>query len=413
MKEEQSKMTRRDFVKSSAASVALAQAFTVIPSRAFGANERLSIGVIGIGSRGSGMLQDMRMAGEAYNAEITAVCDTWNHRLELAAGKVDSLYGGQCRRFADYEDLLAQDDVDVVGIATPDFAHCPIMIDALKAGKDVFVEKPMANNVEEANTALDLATKNKRIVQVGTQRRSDGRWRGAAKMMQGGALGKISRIELAWNDNRPRWKRGEITLDESEVHWKRYLMKCKARPFDPHQYIEWQLYRDFCNGPISLLGVHYLDVVAWFMDDPYPVSAVASGGKYVWKDREHEDTVTALLEYPKGFLVSYTSAFGNGDGARPVCRFYGTAGTFDEALFTFTGQGGVEGQALKETLPVSALEGEAHQHNFLRCVRSRETPSAPIQAGHQHVVASVLAYNALRKGKKMKYLAPERRIVEA
>ncbi|MCC6484283.1 MAG: Gfo/Idh/MocA family oxidoreductase [Armatimonadetes bacterium] len=406
-------MNRRDFVKSSAATVALTKAFSIIPQRAFGANDRLSIGLIGIGGRGSGMLQDMYDAGRVHNAEITAVCDTWNQRRETAAQMVNALYDAECREFADYEALLALDDVDVVGVATPDFAHGPIMIDALKAGKDVFVEKPMANTVQEANAALDLAQKNRRVVQVGTQRRSDGRWRGAAKMIQDGVLGKVSRIELAWNDNRPRWLRGEIALSEPDVHWRRYLMGKKMRAFDAHQYVEWHLYRDFCNGPIALLGAHYLDVAAWFMDDPYPSAAVAAGGKYVWTDREHEDTVTALLEYPKGFLVSYTTALGNGDGAKPVCRFYGESGVFDEAPFTFTGQGGVAGRALKEALTVTPLEGEPHQHNFLRCVRSRQTPSAPIQAGHQHTVACVLAYTALRRGKRMRYLPQQRQIVEA
>lgn len=405
-------MTRREFLERGAAGAAVALAGAAfVPARAFGANDRIRIGLIGAGGRGYSLAGEMHGFDKEVNAEFTAVCDTWHARREQVAETMKEWYGGEVRQFVDYRGLLEWDGVDAVIIAPPDFAHAIILRDAVRAGKDAYVEKPFATDLNEANEALDAVRATGKIVQVGTQRRTEGLWRAAAKAIQSGILGKISRVEIMWNDSNPRWNKGNFELTEQDVDWKRFLMNRPYRPFDPHRYREWQLYRDYTNGTFALLGTHFFDVVHWFLQTGYPASAVASGGKYVWMDhREHEDTATALLEYPEGFQCQYTSMLGNSTGSG--CRIYGTNGMFSDATWTISGSGGGK-DAIKEAIKLTPEPGESHVRNWLEAVRARTQPAAPVEAGHKHAVANILAYQALIRGRKMRYVPETRSIVEA
>mgnify|MGYP005845718439 FL=1 len=204
------RFTRREFFARSAVGTAavLAGAHTLARGDVLGANERICVGVIGAGSRAGELMKDVHKAQTDLNVEITAVCDVWRPNREAAAAVVRDWYGREPRQFTRYQDLIALDDVDAVIIATPDFGHSKILAEALLAGKDAYVEKPMVTELEDAKTALDAATETGRVVQVGTQRRSEGRWKAVAKMIRSGILGTISRVEIGWNDAGPRWKRG-------------------------------------------------------------------------------------------------------------------------------------------------------------------------------------------------------------
>jgi len=291
-------ISRREFLVG-AAGIAIASGVGLAPSRAYGANDKLSVGMIGVGTRGGQLFDDLAGVDKAQNVEVTAICDTWRVRREQIAAKVKARYGSEPRQFANYEDLLALKDVDAVIIATPDFSHARILTDAIKAGKDVYIEKPMAKDLDGANAAMDANASAKRIIQVGTQRRSEGNWKAAAKLVQSGVLGTISRVEIGWNDSGPRWRKNVSGIKAEDVDWKRFLMGLPDQPFDAHRYGEWQLYRDYTNGPMAVLGAHYFDVGLWLMNAPFPSSAVANGGHYVWKDgREHEDTIYAIFDFP-------------------------------------------------------------------------------------------------------------------
>ncbi len=409
-----SSLTRREFLSKSvlgAATIAASSVGALAPATALGANDRLSIGVIGVGGRGTQLMGDLHKVDKDLNVEITAICDVWRPAREKAAKTVKDWYGNDPRVFSDFEELLALDDVDGVIIATPDFAHSKILAAALRAGKDAYCEKPMASELEDAKLALDAAHETKRVVQIGTQRRSEGVWKAAAKMVQSGILGTITRVEIGWNDCGPRWQRGFSDVKEEDVNWKRFLMGKPDRPFDPSQYRRWHFYREFTNGTIALLGSHYIDVAQWLMDDPFPSSAVASGGHYIWKDgREHEDTVYAIYDYPKGFACRYLSGLGN--SAEQGLRLYGTNGMLNESGWTFTGTGGAGKTAIKEPIKVQPEKNESHMGNWLECMRSRATTNAPIEVGYQHSVAAIMGYQALITGKRMKYLPVLRRIVE-
>ena len=197
-----------------------------------------------------------------------------------------------------------------------DFQHRPLLKIAAEAGKHAYVEKPIANVLEEAKAARDAVREPAgRIVQVGTQHRSEPyQIRGARRSSATGALGEVSKVEIVWNYHGPRWRgRPEVKqIREQDTDWRRWLLGKPYRPFDPQAYFEFRLYRDFSSGIADQWMSHGIDLVHYFMDDHFPRSVVAHGGVFAWHDgRENPDTFQALVEYPKGFLVSYSTSFGN------------------------------------------------------------------------------------------------------
>jgi len=402
----ENKMTRREFITKTAAGtagLALASSGLLSPARVLGANDRLSIGIVGPGQRGRGLMGDIHKLAEECNAEITAVCDIWTANLDRGAGMVKEWWGTEPRKFRHFEDMLALEDLDGVIIGTADFQHAKMLVEAVKAGKDVYCEKPMANDLKDARKALSAVLESGQIVQIGTQRRSDGMHAAAAAMLQSGVLGTISKVDVAWNYFGARWRRGDVDeVKEGDTEWKRFLMGKKHRPFDPHQYMEWRLFRDFSSGIPDQWMSHMIDVVHWLTGEQFPKSVLAHGGTYVWKDgRENGDTFHALLEYPKGFLVSYSTMFGNSSPSQ--FKIYGTNGTLDCRTWKITGEGGGGDGKIKEEIAIEPLPGEHHMKNWLDCVRSRKQPTADVYSGYSHSIATIMAARALRSGEKILY----------
>ena len=179
------------------------------------------------------------------------------------------------------------------------------------------------------SAALDAVTASSRIVQVGTQRRSSARFRAAAEYVRSGALGPICKIETAWNRNVPSWARPVDNVRAEDVDWEQFQMYLERRPFDPVRLRSWQWFYQQTTGLVGLLGSHLIDVAQWFMDDPYPATAVALGGRYTWKDgREISDTAEYVLEYPKGWLLTFSSRLGSGPET-DYTVFYGKTRTLD------------------------------------------------------------------------------------
>jgi predicted dehydrogenase len=404
--EEAKRSGRRRFLKQSVGSLAVAAAGS--RSRGIlGANDRLRIGIIGCGGRGNYLLREIEKLAEARNLEIAALCDVWQANLARTQERVAAWQSTPLKTASRYREVITDPDLDAVVIATPDFAHTPILIDALMEGKDVYVEKPMATRLEDANRAVDLARSRGSVVQVGTQRRSDPRYWSGARLIQSGILGRISEIEAGWHDCRPRWARDYSDVRPQDVDWEQFLMDLPPQPFNAERFRRWQLFQDFTVGTPGLLGSHLIDVATWFMNDPLPTSAVAHGGVYVWKDgREHADTLDCIIEYPKGFLVNYSTRLGNrypnttGEDDPIPTTFYGTRGTFDTVSWEARGEGAGE-DALKDPVLVPPEESEGnHVENWIECVRTRDRTSAPIEAGHAHSVASIMCFKAWRSGRR-------------
>ena len=297
------------------------------------------------GNRGRQLVEIAGRLHARHNVEVTAVCDLWKVNRERAVSESSRHYGRAPRAFQHLEDVLALKDVDAVLIATPEHSHSPILELAVKAGKDVYVEKPMGNVLEEARSARAAVLASQRIVQVGTQHRSEPYPRAARELVASGALGEVSKVEVEWNYHGPRWRgRPEVAqIREQDTDWRAWLMTKPYRPFDPRLYFEFRLYRDFSSGIPDQWMSHGIDLVHWFMGDSYPRSVVAHGGVFAWPDgRENPDTFQALLEYPKGFLVSYSTSFGN--DAPGFTRYMGKKAT----LVNIGGEGSPRYQLVEE-----------------------------------------------------------------
>lgn len=389
---QQSEPSRRTFLAGSTGLMSLGAATRAATVR--GAQDRIGIGLIGLGGRGGDHLDALIRLATANNVRIPAICDVWRKASSRAADRLQTALGEKPREFTRFSELLDQKDVDAVVIATPDFSHGTILTAALRAGKDVYVEKPMTIDLATARDALRLAREADRVVQVGTQRRSDGHFRAAAKIAASSALGTISRVSASVAFNEPRWKRDCSDLAVADVDWEAYLLHLPKRPFNPSLLREWQLHRETSNGLPGLWMTHFADAVHMLTGATYPTSAVALGGIYVWKDgREHTDTFHALLEYPQGFLFDWAMGLGNGGGGH--FRIHGTRATLDLDRWTVVPE--ARGRPPQS---IAAEHSVSHMENWLDCLRSRHRPNADIESGFQHVVATVMAAQALASGKR-------------
>src|SRR2546428_11306404 len=333
------KVNRRKFLDQTARLAAGAAIGTTALSysRILGANQRIALGHIGIGNRGRELDWIASRLKDPHNVEMTAVCDLWKVNRERAVAANKEHYGRAPRDFKYMEDLLALKDVDAVLISTPEHSHEPVLKAVAEAGKDAYVEKPMGNVLEEAKAARDAVLSRNLIVQVGTQHRSELYPRAAQELIQTGACGEVTKVEVVWNYHGPRWRgRPEVSqIREEETNWRHWLATKPYRPFDPRLYFEYRLYKDFSSGIPDQWMSHAIDLVHWFMDDHFPHSVVAHGGVLAWHDgRENPDTFQALLDYPKGFLVSYSTSFGNDApsfirliGKKATLMNFGTEGT--------------------------------------------------------------------------------------
>jgi len=422
-------MNRRTFLSNSATLIAGGSVLTSTAlsyDRVLGSNDRISLCHIGTGSRGTELDEIVSQLKTSHNVEMTGVCDLWRLKRDRAVSKNAQYYGRQPRAFEHVEDVLAVKDIDAVIISTPEHSHSPILEMAAKAGKDAYVEKPMGNVLGEAKAARDAVVENHRIVQVGTQHRSEPHPVAAHDLVQTGALGDVSKVEIVWNYHGPRWRgRPETKLiREQDTDWRKWLMNKPYRPFDPQIYCEFRLYREFSSGIPDQWMSHAIDLVHWFMNDSFPRSVVAHGGVFAWHDgRENADTFQALLEYPKGFLVSYSTSFGN--DAPSFTRYMGKQAT----LINIGGEGSPRYQLVQEKgthednpdidrtraskyvllpgesedkLPPMGIDDLSlgHMSNWFECMRSRQQPHCTVHEGFAHSVACMMAAEAYWSGKK-------------
>ncbi|MEA3364373.1 MAG: Gfo/Idh/MocA family oxidoreductase [Candidatus Hydrogenedentes bacterium] len=396
-------LSRRSFLASSGVVLSAG-----MMAHAAGANDRIRIGCIGTGSRCGAHLQSIGKLSKAHNVEIAAVCDVWRPNRERAAAYVEKGSGKKPFATSRFGEVLARDDIDAVVIATPDFGHTPIMIEALKAGKDVYVEKPMALSIENAAEAVDLTRANERVVQVGTQRRSEGRWHAAHDLVASGKLGHVSRISAANCFNHARWARDYSDCKEEDVDWEAYLFNRPMVPFDPRLLRQWHFFRMCTNGLSGLWMTHLIDAAHVIMGSTYPNSAVAHGGNYVWKDgREHCDVFHALVDYPEGYLFEWAMSLTNAAGTHYTV--HGRYGTLDMDTGAYSGAGGEKGKEAESGKLEPPPDGD-HMANWLECMRTRQRPIADIEFGFQHSVATIMAAEALHTGQRMRYDPNERRM---
>jgi len=378
-------------------------------SRAPGANSRLRIGLIGCGDRGcNAHLEGLHPHLATVDFEITALCDPWRVARERANAKVKAWFGREAPAFASYRDLLARADVDAVMIASPDHVHTTHLEAAARAGKHIYVEKPLATDLAGLVRAVDAVKKSGVIVQVGTQLRSLPGIVGARNLFQSGALGRLSRIEEFRNAEQPYWYRYLKDVKAGDVDWPEFLHERPMRPFRADVYSGWYGYHEFSRGPISGFGAHFIDMVHFVTGAKFPASCVCLGGTFTWQDEHgftNPDCVQATWIYPEGFLVSSSNNLGNGFGNGR--KFYGDKGVLKVDNWnapTYSAEGGPRrDRKIRGENPVEPVARPDHFLDWLQCVRDGGIPHAPIDAGFQHAVAVLMADESYRTGRTITY----------
>lgn len=409
-----SEPSRRDFVKSTSAALAPA----VLSAQ--NVNSELQLAWIGTGGRGYYLMERL-YKGNAKPFKVVATCDTYDGNLARGKDRIQTMGGNTPKATKDFREILADKSVDAVVIATPEHLHYPMAIAALKANKHIYLEKPLAHTIEEGAEIVKLAEKVGRVVQVGTQNRSNTLYQKAKEMVAKGMIGDVHYVRAFWYRNslpdNPAW-RYTIPADANEQNtdWQKFLGAAPKRPFHKGRYYQWRLYWDYSGGISTDLLVHQTDITNFVCGKTTPSSCMASGGVYRWTDaaddREVPDTFSALYEYPDKFHINYSCYFGNvkyGYGE----QFMGNEGTIEvlnRQILTFTpetfnGKPPAHVAARKEErieLPGNDnLAVESHIKNWLGAIRGQEKLIAPVQVGQQAAISGHLATLSFRNNKKV------------
>jgi predicted dehydrogenase len=387
---------RRRFLGAAVAGGALGLAARPARAAVLGANDRVRVGVAGAGGRARSLMRQLK---EQPGCQIAAVSDVYEpHLLEAAA-----IAGGSAATHADYRRLLDDQTIDAVLVGSPDHWHVPMTRDALAAGKDVYLEKPVSRTLADGDALLKLVAESKQVVQTGMQQRSWEHFRLGKQIVDSGKLGRVTFVHTYWHqqmDGGPM-----PAVDTARLDWKAWLGSAPDRPFDAERFFEWRHFRDYGGGVLTDLLTHWIDVVHWYLDVDGPRAAVATGANYRIKSIEWPDTITATLEYPKDFMVTHTGTYCSSidDGG---LEFRGDRATLkiDRERLAVYSEASRKGQPWRHTpepevLVRSVADGSAaHLANWLECVRSRKTTNAPVPAGVAAARAAHVANQSLLAG---------------
>ena len=440
MKNFNSDTSRRDFIKKAALGAGMLGLSAMGMSaksygRIMGSNDRVQVGIIGFSNRfRDSLVPSFMNHAKDLNFEFVAVSDIWNRRRDEAEAYIKQKTDQSIRKYRNNDELYAAGNIDAVIISTADFQHALMAAEAVRNGKDVYVEKPMAETLEDAKILLKAVQDTGKILQVGSQRRSASNYIAANDYIKSGKFGDINMVEMTWNVNQPgRWRLPKLVSEirKEDTDWDRFLMNRPKVAWDPRKYLEFRLFWPYSSGIWGQWMAHQIDTVHWFSDLNHPRSIVANGGIYTWKDgRENPDTVTAVMDYgpkddsTKGFQVIYSSRFTNSAGGIKEL-YYSNAGMLNLDTNQVSAEGGLSEKSAAEMgmkanlltpftldnatkIETSANTGgdpmtSLHMRNWMECVRSRKTPNATVQAGYNHSVANIMARTAMETGKRVTF----------
>jgi len=399
------------------------------------ANDRVGLGFIGFGIRGNILLEAARQTGQA---DFIEVCDCYQGHLERAKERTD---GKIATNFAQYKKLLDRKDIDAVVVATPDHWHLPIVLDALSAGKDVYIEKPMTHRIEDGPKIIAAARQHKRIVQAGSQWVSGDQHKKAREIVASGKLGKVTKVTASYNRNSSTgsWNY-PIALDLQDgvnFNWKEWLGPAPKVPYNPERVFRYRKYWDYSGGISTDLFVHLITSIHFILGAEMPKSVVANGGILFRKDgREVPDTLDALFDYGD-FCVNMAATFNNASTAGQGIQFLGTDGSLSVALGgpmtelaeykaegygystdswpkamqeAFMNQGNhrqeSEGSGVKPVQENIDFDNKAdatalHLANFFNSVRTRQPGYETAEVGHHAAAAGHMVNLSYRSGKRI------------
>lgn len=409
-------ITRRAVLRQAAAATALSY------GRVWGANERVRTALVGFSDRAKAVLIPAFLANaKAHSFELAAVSDIWKLRREEGAAHVGKLTGASVATARNNDELYARKDIDAVIISTADFQHAQHGMEAVRAGCDAYIEKPLANRMVDARNLRDAVQETRRIVQVGTQRRSSSSAAALRDFIQSGQFGELSMVRLTAHANEPaRWRRPALVaaLRSEDTDWGRFRMDRTTEPFDARKYIEYRLFWPYSSGIFDQWMIHQIDALQMITGLARPRSVVASGGVYRFRDgRTNADTVLAAFDYGR-FLAEFSGRMANSAGGTED-TYYSERGTLVASSGKVTAEGGLTEKAaakagmkaaLAEELTLTRRAGQdelraedtvsAHMRNWMECVRTRKSPVAGMDAGYSQSIALCMAIAALHTGRR-------------
>ena len=391
-------MDRRTFVLTAASA-----------GRVLGANDTVRGAIIGSGGRGRLLTATFKELG----VNMGAVCDVYQPNLE-AGLKVAST---GAKAFDNYKRMLEDKSIDVVVIATPDHWHAQMTIDAVEAGKDVYVEKPMAHKIDEGFRMIEATRRTKRVVQVGTQRRSFDLFIEAKKIMDSGQTGPVRLVNSWWMNKTPDALAKPETV--GKLDWEQWLGSAPKRQFDPLRFRNWYWFWDYSGGLMVGQAAHVIDAIHWMMNSPYPV-AVSCSGKLNMAGAEVPETTSMCIEYPE-YLAVFTLGYKAMRYASlndQMNQYHGSKARFDigrESYALYPENPGVyDLKPTAQQVKPGAFNNAVIQHirNFLEAIRDRKDPSATVEMGQSTNIVLCMAMDALRQGKRLRW-NPQSRTVQA
>ena len=415
-------LNRRNFLKAAA----IAAGPAVISAQ--GANDKVNIGWIGVGTRGYAGLDWLHTAA-ANEVQITAICDTYQGYIARAQDRLQTVWGNKAKTHVDYRELLADKSIDAVYIMTPEHLHHDMTIAALKAGKHVYIEKPLAHTIEEGFDIIKAWEQSKKIVQVGTQNRSSSLYKKAKELIQQGMVGDVHFVRAFWYRNglpsEPSWRYvipAEATPQNTD--WNRFLGSATKRAWDPHRYFQWRLYWDYSGGISTDLLVHQTDIVNFMLGKTVPKSCMASGGIYRWTDsaddRDVPDCLSAVYDYSDKMQLNYSCYLGNeffGYGEE-IMGNEGTIRVMNREDLYFEPESYNSRRANAPNRAPEAIKARAaihingqqqykerdgainHFRNFIQSVLGKEQVIAPPTVGQQAAISGHMATLSLKNQKK-------------
>ena len=362
-----------------------------VPKSAWGANERMTYALIAAGGRGRAVNRYFQRLG----AQCAAICDVYEPHIGEALK--DS---PEAKTYVEYREVLERKDLDFVLIASPDHHHCPMLLESLSAGKDVYLEKPLSKSLEESQKMIRAVRASKQVVQIGMQRRSAPAIIKAKKLVDDGVLGRITMVKPQWNWNI------SAPLDNSplagKLDWKRFVGSARKRDLEPMRFRRWRYFWDYAGGNMTDQGTHLMDVVQWFTNSGPPLAATMIGQVANMKGAEHPDVFCAVFEYP-AFMATWTLNYNNAYQNGWSITFQGDKGTMilDETGYrVWTEPWHKNPQPVyEEKAPVPM---DTHIQSFLDAIKSRQDPSCPVEIAAQAVSGPHLANLAYLKKKEVR-----------
>jgi len=398
--------TRRDFLKQAALGTAAFLASS--PSSVLGANDRIRVGMIGVGHRGQDLLEDIL---KVPNVQMVAIADVYSGRYDEAKKMAPGI-----QTFNDHRRLLDMKDLDAVIVASPLHTHARHFLDTLDAGKDLYAEKTLTWSIPEAEQCRAAANRSGRVVQIGLQWESSGSLVDARNWIKNGLVGKVTQVNSWMSRNTPhgkgQWVRpipSDCTADN--VNWSAFLNGRRDRLFDPYRLINWRLFWEFSGGNVAENMVHQIAWIMTALELPIPTAAYMSGGVFSEKDgREVPDTIAVTLDFPNDLVVTWQSTFSNRRYALGE-HFLGSDGTIEHGWEESDMVNGEDRESFhyypeKVNRPHGEVltpktKDQDHMTNWIECVRSRKPPNAPVEIGCRSAIAVHMANLSYRRKQRI------------